>query len=92
MAGKLSEVLVAIAVVATVEGSPALAKLASSTMVELVTGPSGYNATTHGAALQALMPVLLMTAGKADVPPRSVARSVSPGERRRLVGWSGGAG
>ncbi|CAM9823437.1 unnamed protein product, partial [Laminaria digitata] len=68
---KLSEVLVAIAVVATVEGSPALVELASSTMVELVTGPSGYNETTHGAALQALMPVLLMSAGKADVPPRN---------------------
>lgn len=89
---KLSEVLVAIAIVATVEGSPALTDLASSTMVELVTGPSGYNETTHGAALQALMPVLLMSAGKADVPPRSVVRSVSATGCRRLVRWFVGAG
>lgn len=73
----------AVAVVATVEGPAALVELASSTMVKLVTGPSGYNETTRGAALQALMPVLLMSTGKPDVPPRSVTRG-------RYLGGGGG--
>lgn len=67
---KLSEVLVGVSVIAAVEGPTPLAELASASMVALVTGPSSNAEAIHGVALQALMPVILMATGKADVPPR----------------------
>lgn len=76
---KLSEVLVGVSVIASVEG-PAfsfLASIASESMVELATSggaSSGGQANSgnpiHGVVLQALMPVILMATGKPDVPPR----------------------
>ncbi|CBJ30347.1 conserved unknown protein [Ectocarpus siliculosus] len=68
---KLSEVLVGVSVVAAIEGPASLADLASASMVGLVTGASGHTEVVQGVVLQALMPVILMTTGKADVPPRS---------------------
>lgn len=67
---KLSEVLVGVSVVAAIEGPASLADLASASMVGLVTGASGHTEVVQGVVLQALMPVILMTTGKADVPPR----------------------
>lgn len=57
-------------VIAAVDGPVSLADLASESMVGLVTGASGHAEAIHGVVLQALMPVILMTTGKADVPPR----------------------
>ncbi|CAM9107694.1 unnamed protein product [Ectocarpus sp. 4 AP-2014] len=68
---KLSEVLVGVLVVAAIEGPASLADLASASMVDLVTGASGHTEVVQGVVLQTLMPVILVTTGKADVPPRS---------------------
>ena len=57
-------------VIAAVEGPTSLADLASASMVGLVTGVSGHAEAIHGVVLQALMPVILMAGGNADVPPR----------------------
>ena len=59
-----------VSVIAAVEGPASLADLASASMVGLVTGASGHAEAIHGVVLQALMPVILMSTGKADVPPR----------------------
>lgn len=70
LAVKLSEVLVGVSVVAAVEGPAAMADLASETMVELVVKAPVGDGAAHGIVLQALMPVILMATGKADVPSR----------------------
>lgn len=59
-------------VIAAVEGPSSLGDLASASMVGLLTGASGHAEVIHGMVLQALMPVILMATGKADVPPRCV--------------------
>lgn len=69
---KLSEVIVGVSVIAAVEGSAVLGELASATMVGLVTSAPDHDETTHGAVLQALMPVILMATARPDVPPRLV--------------------
>lgn len=82
---KLSEVLVGTSVVAAVNGPPSLAELASSCMVAVVMsgsssgGGGSAGASSQAPVLQALMPVILMTAGKGDVPIRFVDANV--------VGW-----
>ena len=79
---KLSEVLVGTSVVAAVNGPPSLAELASSCMVAVVLsgsssgGGGSAGASSQAPVLQALMPVILMTAGKGDVPIRFVAAGI----------------
>ena len=79
---KLSEVLVGTSVVAAVNGPPSLAELASSCMVAVVLsgsssgGGGSAGVSSQAPVLQALMPVILMTAGKGDVPIRFVAAGI----------------
>lgn len=87
---KLSEVMVGVSVIAAVEGPPALGELASVALVELAAGASGREEATHGAVLKALMPVILMATGKADVPPRLAGLRVCLVARTVAVDWLAG--
>lgn len=78
LAVKLSEVLVGVSVIAAVEeraGTFPLGDTACSVLVEIelatTSSENGDGAgTARGVVLKALMPVILMTSGKPDVPSR----------------------
>lgn len=67
---KLSEVLVSVSAIGSVEGPPGLVEEASATMVALATSRGSREKAPQASVLQALIPVILMASGKADVPPR----------------------
>lgn len=71
---KLSEVLVGVCVIGATEGPPELAEMASTSMVALATKGDGRDFGIQAPVLQALMPVVLMSTGKGDVPPRCASR------------------